>query len=126
RGCLAPAPRGWGPRARPRGRPARPQKAAAGGPPRAPGAESRKPQAGRRTLLESGGMRPPVELGEATAPSLLDGALALALATGAPLRMVGPINGADALLVLAAARLGDAGTLEATRAALARTRPAAG
>ena len=53
-------------------------------------------------------MRPPVELGEATAPSLLDGALAFALAAGAPLRLVGPLNGADAALVLAAARIGDA------------------
>ena len=68
-------------------------------------------------------MRPPVELGEATAPSLLDGALALALATGAPLRLVGPLNGADAALVMAAARIGDAATAEATRAALGRTGP---
>jgi len=68
-------------------------------------------------------MRPPVELGEATAPSLLDGALALALATGAPLRLVGPLNGADAALVIAAARIGDAATVDATRAALGRTGP---
>jgi RNA 3'-terminal phosphate cyclase len=68
-------------------------------------------------------MRPPVELGEATAPSLLDGALALALSTGAPLRLVGPLNGADAALVLAAARLGDADAVDSTRTALTRSGP---
>jgi RNA 3'-terminal phosphate cyclase len=68
-------------------------------------------------------MRPPVELGEATAPSLLDGALALALATGAPLRLVGPLNEADAALVMAAARIGDADSGDATRAAVARSGP---
>src|SRR5437868_8355128 len=68
-------------------------------------------------------MRLPVELGEATAPSLLDGALALALSTGAPLRLVGPLNGADAAVVMAAARIGDAERLDATRTALSRTGP---
>src|SRR2546423_13194014 len=68
-------------------------------------------------------MRLPVELGEATAPSLLDGALAFALSTGAPLRLVGPLNGADAAVVMAAARIGDAERLDATRTALSRTRP---
>src|SRR5438309_216948 len=68
-------------------------------------------------------MRLPVELGEATAPSLLDGALAFALSTGAPLRLVGPLNGADAAVVMAAARIGDAERLDATRAALARSGP---
>jgi RNA 3'-terminal phosphate cyclase len=68
-------------------------------------------------------MRAPVELGEAIAPSLLDGALALALATDAPLRLVGPLNGADAALVMAAARIGDADAAEATRAALGCTGP---
>ena len=68
-------------------------------------------------------MRPPVELGEAPASSLLDGALALALATAAPLRLVGPLNGADAALVLAACRLGDAGATEGARAALGRAGP---
>src|SRR2546423_6513614 len=68
-------------------------------------------------------MRLPVELGEATAPSLLDGALAFALSTGAPLRLVGPLNGADAAVVMAAARIGDAERLDATRGALGRTGP---
>src|SRR5919108_446040 len=68
-------------------------------------------------------MRLPVELGEATAPSLLDGALALALSTGAPLRLVGPLNGADAAVVMAAARIGDAERLDAARAALSRSGP---
>jgi len=68
-------------------------------------------------------MQLPVELGEATAPSLLDGALALALSTGAPLRLVGPLNGADAAVVMAAARIGDAERLDATRTALSRTGP---
>jgi RNA 3'-terminal phosphate cyclase (ATP) len=61
-----------------------------------------------------------MELGEAPPPSLLDGALALALATGTPLRVVGPLSGADAAMVLAAVRIGDTGGLDETRAALAR------
>jgi RNA 3'-terminal phosphate cyclase len=68
-------------------------------------------------------MRSAVELGEAPPSSLLDGALALALATGAPLRLVGPLEGADAALVMAAVRLGDAGSQDSTRAALARSGP---
>ena len=51
-------------------------------------------------------MRPPIELGEAPAQAVLDGAVGLALATGVPLRLQGPLNGADLALVLAAAKLG--------------------
>ena len=39
-------------------------------------------------------MRPPIELGEAPAQAVLDGAVGLALATGVPLRLQGPLNGA--------------------------------
>ena len=51
-------------------------------------------------------MRRPIELGEAPAQAVLDGAVGLALATGVPLRLQGPLNGADLALVLAAAKLG--------------------
>lgn len=71
-------------------------------------------------------MRPPVELGDAPVQLLLDGALGLALATGVPLRLVGPLSGADAALVMAAVRLGE-GVLpqevETARAQLSREGP---
>ena len=62
-------------------------------------------------------MRPPVELGEAPVELLLDGAIGLALATGVPLRLVGPVSGADAALVMAAVRLGEGVTPQAVDAA---------
>jgi RNA 3'-terminal phosphate cyclase (ATP) len=65
-------------------------------------------------------MRPPMELGEAPPPSLLDGALAIALATGAPLRLVGPLPDADAAMVVAAGRIGDAAAPDDAHAALGR------
>ncbi|MFL5375128.1 MAG: RNA 3'-terminal phosphate cyclase [Myxococcales bacterium] len=68
-------------------------------------------------------MRHLVELGEAPSPAVLDGALSLALSTGATVRLVGPLTGADAALVLAAARIGDADKLEEARAGIARAEP---
>jgi len=68
-------------------------------------------------------MRHLVELGEAPSPAILDGALSLALATGATVRLVGPLAGADASLVLAAARIGDADKVEEARAGIARAEP---
>jgi RNA 3'-terminal phosphate cyclase len=62
-------------------------------------------------------MRTPVELGDAPAQLLLDGALGLSLATGVPLRLVGPLSGADAALVMAAVRLGEGVTPQAVDAA---------
>ena len=62
-------------------------------------------------------MRSPVELGDAPVQLLLDGALGLALATGIPLRLVGPLSGADAALVMAAVRLGEGVTPQAVDAA---------
>lgn len=70
-------------------------------------------------------MGTPVDLGEAPPQSLFDGALGLSLATGVPLRLHGPIAGADASLVLAAVKLGADGPapVEAVRAQLAREGP---
>lgn len=71
-------------------------------------------------------MRPPVELGVAPAQPLFDGALGIALATGLPLRLWGPVTGADAALVLAAVRIGDGNgpvELEAARELLTRAGP---
>lgn len=68
-------------------------------------------------------MPTPIELGRAPPAALLDGAVALALATGAPLRFVGPIEGADAALVLAAVRLcspDNPAALDLARAALGK------
>jgi RNA 3'-terminal phosphate cyclase len=66
-------------------------------------------------------MRPPVELGEAPAPAVLDGALGLALATGVPLRLGSALQGADLDLALAAVKLGgDPAAVEAARDQLAR------
>lgn len=62
-------------------------------------------------------MEPPVELGEAPPQSLFDGALGLSLATGVPLRLFGPIRGADAALVMAAVRLAADATPQSTEAA---------
>jgi len=68
-------------------------------------------------------MRHLVELGEAPSPAVLDGALSLALATGATVRLVGPLAGADASLVLAAARIGDGDKVDEARAGIARAAP---
>src|SRR3954466_7939227 len=68
-------------------------------------------------------MRHLVELGEAPSPAVLDGALSLALSTGATVRLVGPLAGADASLVLAAARIGDADKVEEARDGIARAEP---
>ena len=66
-------------------------------------------------------MRPPIELGEAPAPAVLDGALGLALATGVPLRLTSPLTGADLLVALAAVKLGgEAGAVEAARELLSK------
>jgi RNA 3'-terminal phosphate cyclase (ATP) len=68
-------------------------------------------------------MRHLVELGEAPSPAVLDGALSLALATGSTVRLVGPLTGADAAVVLAAARIGDADKVEEARAGIAQAAP---
>ena len=51
-------------------------------------------------------MRGTVELGEHPAQAVFDGAIGLALATGVPLRLRGPLNDADLALALAAVKLG--------------------
>src|SRR4051794_8155650 len=51
-------------------------------------------------------MRAPLEPGDAPAQAVLDGAVGLALATGVPLRLRGPLAGADLAVVLAAGKLG--------------------
>jgi RNA 3'-terminal phosphate cyclase len=69
----------------------------------------------------------PLELGPSPGAPVLDAALAIALATGAPLRLEGPLQGADAALVLAAVKLcaPDSQTaLDAARLALSRSEPA--
>jgi len=68
-------------------------------------------------------MRHLVELGEAPSPAILDGALSLALATGATVRLVGPLTGADASLVIAAARIGDLDKVDEARAGIAQSPP---
>ena len=68
-------------------------------------------------------MRTPVDLGEAPPQSLFDGALGLSLSTGVPLRLHGPIVGADAELVLSAARLGAEGPVDVLRTQLGREGP---
>jgi RNA 3'-terminal phosphate cyclase len=68
-------------------------------------------------------MRHLVELGEAPSPAVLDGALSLALATGATVRLVGPLTGADAALVVAAARIGDADKADEARSGIQRAEP---
>jgi hypothetical protein len=47
-------------------------------------------------------MRGPLQLGEHPAQAVFDGAIGLALATGVPLRVRGPLHGADLSLALAA------------------------
>src|SRR3954468_18292947 len=64
-------------------------------------------------------MRGPVDLGEHPAQAVLDGAIGLALATGVPLRLRGPLQGADLAVALAAVKLG--GDIEAARDLLSRT-----
>jgi RNA 3'-terminal phosphate cyclase len=49
---------------------------------------------------------PLVQLGEHPAQPVLDGAIGLALATGVPLRLQAPLQGADLALALAAVKLG--------------------
>jgi RNA 3'-terminal phosphate cyclase len=61
-----------------------------------------------------------MRLGERPAQPVLDGAVALALATGAPLRLQGPVNGSDLELILAAVKLGDPGAVEGAREKLAQ------
>ncbi len=65
-------------------------------------------------------MRAPIELGEAPAQAVLDGALGLALATGVPLRLRSPLAGADLQLALAAVKLGDPAAVEAAREQLSK------
>ncbi len=65
----------------------------------------------------------PIDLGAAPSSPLLDGALAFALATGAPLRLEGPVGEADAQVILAAVKLcapDSQAALEATRDKLSR------
>ena len=54
-------------------------------------------------------MRSPVYLGDHPAQPVLDGAIGLALATGIPLRIRAPLEGADLALALAALKLGGDG-----------------
>src|SRR5712692_529958 len=65
-------------------------------------------------------MRPPIELGEAPAQPVLDGAIGLALATGVPLRLHSPLAGADLQLALAAVKLGDPAAVDGIRDQLSR------
>src|SRR5438309_9115332 len=51
-------------------------------------------------------MRGPMQVGERPAQAVLDGAIGLALATGVPLRLRGPLRDADLALALAAVKLG--------------------
>ena len=51
-------------------------------------------------------MRAPVQPGPHPAPAVLDGAIGLALATGAALRLHGPLQGADLAVALSAVKLG--------------------
>jgi RNA 3'-terminal phosphate cyclase len=63
-------------------------------------------------------MRSPVQLGEHPAQTVFDGAIGLALATGVPLRLRGPLGPADLALALAAVKLG--GETEPAREMLSR------
>jgi RNA 3'-terminal phosphate cyclase len=69
-------------------------------------------------------MRPPVELGEAPAQAVLDGALGLALAAGGTVSLRGPLAGPDLALALAAVKLGDPAAVDAAREALTWPGPA--
>jgi RNA 3'-terminal phosphate cyclase (ATP) len=64
-------------------------------------------------------MRSPVHLGDHPSQAVLDGAIGLALATGVPLRIRAPLQGADLSLALAAVKLG--GDNEAVPELLSRT-----
>jgi RNA 3'-terminal phosphate cyclase len=63
-------------------------------------------------------MRGALQLGEHPAQAVIDGAIGLGLATGAPIRLRGPLTGGDLALVLAAVKLG--GDPESVREQLAR------
>jgi RNA 3'-terminal phosphate cyclase len=65
-------------------------------------------------------MRPPIELREAPAQPVLDGAIGLALATGVPLRLQSPLAGADLQLALAAVKLGDPAAVDGIRDQLSK------
>lgn len=65
-------------------------------------------------------MRAAIELGQAPSQAVLDGAVGLALATGVPLRLQGPLAGVDLSLVLAAGKLGSE---EIDTASLAQSGP---
>jgi RNA 3'-terminal phosphate cyclase len=70
-------------------------------------------------------MPAPVELGAAPAQAVLDGALGLALAAGEPVRLQGPLQGADLALALAAVKLGgDPAAVDAARELLGKPGPA--
>src|SRR5438105_845343 len=64
-------------------------------------------------------MRGPMQVGERPAQAVLDGAIGLALATGVPLRLRGPLRDADLALALAAMKLG--GDADAAREPLSGT-----
>jgi len=64
-------------------------------------------------------MRSPLQVGDQPAQAVLDGAIGLGLATGVPLRLRGPLQGADLSLVLAAVKLG--GDCDAARELLSRS-----
>ena len=63
-----------------------------------------------------------VDLGEAPAPAVLDGAVGLSLAAGVPLRLQAPLHGADLEVAIAAVKLGgDPAAVESAREALSRS-----
>src|SRR3954467_1194214 len=64
-------------------------------------------------------MRSPIPIGDRPAQAVLDGAIGLSLATGVPIRMRGPLEGADLALALAAVKLG--GDVDAARDAFTGT-----
>ena len=65
-----------------------------------------------------------LELPDAPQAALLDGAIALALATSAPLFLAGPLDGADLEVLLAAASLsGEPAALDAARASCVQKHP---
>jgi RNA 3'-terminal phosphate cyclase len=63
-------------------------------------------------------MRSPVQLGQHPAQAVFDGAIGLALATGVPLQLQGPLRDADLSVALAAVKLG--GDPDAAREMLTR------
>src|SRR4051812_29973980 len=64
-------------------------------------------------------MRSPIPIGDRPAQAVLDGAIGLSLATGVPIRMRGPLEGADLALAVAAVKLG--GDVDAARDAFTAT-----